>query len=416
MSPRSRPALSITLVLAAALGFALPLASPARANSILSIGGLGEPQLEEAARLRALGGAGAAEHGPRDISLVNPASLADVDRILLQVTVTPAMRRISSPAANEDAHETTFPSARGIIALPGRIVLSGSYVAGTDAEFTVIRDENQGAPSTIRVDGSGGLNFLRVSLARRIAPAFRLGVDWEVIAGSYHETWRRTFTDPALAAARDTLDVKYPKKGRFRFGGQLVKDAWSLGAVYEMSQGLPLEQRRSTAGASDVFTGQRLTIPTGFVVGASAPMRGRLRAVAQYRRANWSRSSLQSDLVDFRPLQRFSLGVERAHGAPTAMSFWRRIPLRIGAYVLQWPDLLPRAGAVDLSGGSVAVNERALTLGAGLITKDQGGGLDLSLELGTRGDKSDLGVSEKFARLGISFLVSDDTWKGTFHR
>ncbi len=362
-------------------------------NSILSIGGLGEPQLEEAARLRALGGAGAAEHGPRDISLVNPASLSDVDRILLQVTLVPAYRRVSSPTVTENVNETTFPSARAIIALPGGIVLGGSYVAGTNAGFTVVRNETQGAPSTVRVDGTGGLNFLRVSLARRMAPALRIGVDWEVISGSYRETWLRTFSDSGLVAARDTVD-----------------------GVFETSQSLPLEERSSTPGASEVFAGRRLEIPTGFTVGASAPLRGRLRAVAQYRRANWSRSSLQSDLVDFRALQRFSFGIERARGSMEGSSLWHRIPLRVGGYLLQWPDLLPRAGAVDLSGGSAAVNERAITLGAGLVTKDQGGGLDLSLELGARGDKSDLGVNEKFARLGISFLVSDETWKATFHR
>jgi len=241
-------------------------------------------------------------------------------------------------------------------------------------------------------------------------------MDWEVISGSYRETWFRTFSDSGLAAARDTVEVTYPKKGRFRVGAELVKDQWALGAVFETSQSLPLEQRRSTAGALDVFAGKRLELPTGFVIGFSAPLRQRLRAVAQYRRANWSRSSLQSDLVDFRALQRFSFGIERLRGESEGSSLWSRVPLRIGAYVLQWPDLLPRAGAADLSAGSVRVNERALTLGAGLVTKDQGGGLDLSLELGTRGDKSDLGVTEKFARLGISFLVSDETWKGGFHR
>jgi hypothetical protein len=400
---------------ALALAFLLAVPAPSRANSILSIGGLGEPQLEEAARLRALGGAGVAEHGPRDISLVNPASLADVDRILLQMTLVPALRHISSATATENANETTFPSARGIIALPGGIVLGGSYVAGTNSQFTVVRPENQGVPSTVQVDGSGGIDFLRVSLARRVVPALRIGMDWEVIAGSYRENWKRTFADSGIAVARDTIEVKYPKKGRFRFGAQLVKGAWALGGVYETSQGLPVEERRSTAGAVDVFSGRRLTIPTGFAVGLTAPLAERYRAVAQYRRANWSRSSLQSNLVDFRALQRFSFGIERARRSEEG-SFWRRIPIRVGAYALQWPDLLPRAGAVDLSGGSVAVNERALTLGAGLVTKDQGGGLDVSLELGTRGDKSDLGVTEKFARLGISFLVSDETWKGTFHR
>jgi hypothetical protein len=125
---------AFTLFLACALA-----AQPARANSVLSVGGLGEPQLEESARLRALGGAGAAEHGPRDISLVNPASLSDVERILLEVTVMPALRRISATGVpGETVNETTFPSARAVIALPGRIVLSGSYVSGTNAEFTVV--------------------------------------------------------------------------------------------------------------------------------------------------------------------------------------------------------------------------------------------------------------------------------------
>jgi hypothetical protein len=405
-------AFAITLFLACALA-----SQPARANSVLSVGGLGEPQLEEAARLRALGGAGAAEHGPRDISLVNPASLSDVERILLEVTVTPALRRVSATGVpGETVNETTFPSARAVIALPGRIVLSGSYVAGTNAEFTVVRSESAGVNSNLRVDGSGGMNFLRLSLARRIAPAFRVGVDWEVIAGSYRETWLRTFSDSGLVSARDTLEVKYPKKGRFRFGAQFVKEDWTLGAVYETSQTLPLEQKSSTSGATETLTGQTLTIPTGFTVGLSAPFGDRFRAVGQYRRANWSRSSLQSDLVDFRAQQRFSFGIERKRGTADVASSWGRLPLRIGAYVLQWPDLLPRAGASDLSGGSAAVNEKAITLGAGLVTKDQGGGLDVSLELGTRGNKSDLGVDEKFVRLGFSFLVSDETWRGTFHR
>jgi hypothetical protein len=157
-------------------------------------------------------------------------------------------------------------------------------------------------------------------------------------------------------------------------------------------------------------------LPSGFAAGASAPLGARYRVVAQYRRANWSRSSLQSDLVDFRAQQRFSVGLERKRGTEEGMSFRGRLPLRIGGYILQWSDLLPRAGASDVSGGTAAVDERAVTLGAGLVTKDNGGGLDVSLELGSRGDRGDLGVSERFARLGISFLVSDETWKGTFHK
>src|SRR5258706_6582210 len=257
---------------------------------MFSVGGLGEPQLEEAARLRALGGAGVAEHGPRDISLVNPASVADVDRLLLQATVIPSLRRVTATNATENVNETTFASARALIALPGRIVLGGSYVAGTDAEFTVRRQETQGVVSNLQVDGTGGMNFLRVTLARRIIPALRLGADWEVIAGNYRETWVRTFADSGLTTSRDTVLVKYPKKGRFRIGAQLVKGEWTLGGVFETSQSLPIETSRSTPGAVALATGPRLILPTGFAVGASAPLAERLRAVAQYRRANWRRT------------------------------------------------------------------------------------------------------------------------------
>ncbi|HEU4765301.1 MAG TPA: hypothetical protein VFT93_06570, partial [Candidatus Eisenbacteria bacterium] len=79
--------------LAAAL-IAVP--ASARASSAYSAGGLGEPSLEEPARLRALGGAGAAEHGPRAFSLVNPASVAEVDHLILEGTVMPSMRRVSA--------------------------------------------------------------------------------------------------------------------------------------------------------------------------------------------------------------------------------------------------------------------------------------------------------------------------------
>ena len=66
----------------------LALAPPAaHANSVYSSGGLGEPSLEENARLRALGGAGAAEHGESEFSLVNPASIAGAQHLVLEATL-----------------------------------------------------------------------------------------------------------------------------------------------------------------------------------------------------------------------------------------------------------------------------------------------------------------------------------------
>jgi hypothetical protein len=85
----------LALMLAAVMGLALAAPS-ARANSVFASAGLGEPSLEENARLRALGGAGAAEHGPASFSLVNPASIAEAQHLLIEATLLQTRREVTT--------------------------------------------------------------------------------------------------------------------------------------------------------------------------------------------------------------------------------------------------------------------------------------------------------------------------------
>jgi hypothetical protein len=389
----------------------LVLPAAGRASSALSAGGLGEPSLEEPARLRALGGAGAAEHGARAFSLVNPASVAEVDHLMLEGTVMPSMRRVSAlDFPNETAHETIIPSLRALVRVPGRFTLGAAYLVGTNGRFSIERPESSGVPSTLRVDGSGGIDLIRITLARRLTPAVNLGVDYEVVAGSFREDWSRDFVDPALLTTRDTLETNWGRQGRWRFGAQAHHGTWGIGGVYETARRLPLETTQRTAGTFVREEHRNLTIPSGFTVGGMAPVTDRMRAVAQYRRADWSRESLESDLVDFRAEQRWSFGLELLPPAD-ATRLLSRLPIRVGATFLTWPDLLVRTGAPDISGGTAGVKEWALTLGSGLRSQDHGGAVDFSLEAGSRGDKSALGLSEKFVRFAVTLQVSDDTWK-----
>jgi hypothetical protein len=401
--------------LAAALLLAAGLFAPAAAvaASAFSAGGLGEPSLEEPARLRALGGAGAAEHGPRSFSLVNPASAAEVDHLIIEGTVLPGMRRVEPLAGDtETARETVVPSLRALIRLPGKVTLGGAYLVGTNARFGIDRPESSGTPSTLRIDGTGGIDLIRITLARRLSPAVNLGVDYEVIAGSFREDWTRDFADTALVTTRDTLETTWEKQGRWRVGAQLHHRGWSLGGVYEWARRLPLVSTQRTAGTLVRSEHQSLRIPEGFAVGAAGAITERLRVAAQYRRAGWSRESLESDLVDFRPLERYGAGIEWLPPAGRENApVWTRLPLRVGVSLLRWPDLLPVAGAVDITGGTAGVKEWTFSLGTGIRSQDRGGSIDVTLEAGSRGDKDELGIAEKFLRLAITLQVSDDTWK-----
>jgi hypothetical protein len=384
----------------------------AHANSVYSVGGLGEPSLVEGARLRALGGAGVAEHGERTHSFVNPASIAEAEHLLIEGTILPSYRRLDSVNfGKETGHETAIPSLRALIRLPTDLVLAGSYLVGTNAHFDILREETAGTPSTLRIEGRGGLDLIRVSLARKATPGLRLGVDYEIIAGSFREEWSRDFADTALATARDTLETSYSRYGRWRIGAQYSRGRVSVGGVYETARRLPLTITQRTAGTVVQREGESLTIPSGFTLGFSTGLTERLRLVGQYGRANWDRASLASDLVDFRAEERYSFGVERQRSPEANAALLNRLPIRVGATLLRWPDLLPVSGATSIAGGTAEINEVAFSIGTGLQSRDKGGAIDLSLEAGSRGSKDDFGVSERFVRFAVSLQVSDDTWK-----
>lgn len=405
---------------AAALAFALALAlAPAAippaalATSVYSVGGLGEPQLDEGAAVRALGGAGAAEYGVNLFSQVNPASTAGVRHLLLQGTIVPAYRRVSGPGGSaESASETEVPSVRAVVRLPARFVLGASYAVATDAQFHVDRTEDAGAASALRIEGTGGMQLIRITASREITPSLRFGVDHEIIAGYYREEWTRDFTDPDLETSRDTLESRYERLGRWRLGVQGSVRGWTLGGVVETKRRLPLTSIGKAAGSTVEVGGANLIVPSGYVVGVGTPLFSRWRVVAQYRRANWDRSSLASDLVDLRPMERMSLGVERLGRKAEDGGSWRgRLPIRLGVSYLQWPDLLPVAGASSIAGGTAGVKEWTLSLGTGIVTQDKGGNVDFSLEAGSRGNRDELGVSERYVRAAFTLQVGDDSWK-----
>jgi hypothetical protein len=400
---------SLALTLAALLGLLVAVPS-ARANSVFSSAGLGEPSLEENARLRALGGAGAAEHGSASFSLVNPASIAEAEHLVLEATLLQTRRQVTTTHfGDETGNESTLPSVRLVIRLPNGLVLGGAYLIGTNGEFQVTRPESSGTASLLRIDGRGGINYLRVTAARKMFRNLRAGVDYEIAGGSFHEEWERTFADPNLATNRDTLDVSWDRLGRWRFGVQWVRSWISFGGAYETGRRLPLTERQEANGSS-TESGNALALPEGIVVGFELKPRQRTRFVGQYRRQNFGAGTIQSDLVSFRPLERYSIGWERlpANGGRPGLN---RVPLRLGFTLLRWPDLLPVAGASDIHGGTAPVEEWSASIGSGLRTKDGGGAIDVSLEGGKRGDKDQLGALETFFRLGLSLRVSDETWR-----
>jgi hypothetical protein len=399
---------------ATALGAAwlLIAAGPALAGSVFSVGGLGEPNLQEDARLRALGGAGVAEHGPSEFSNVNPASIAGAQHLALQATFLSSVRNTKSTLyGSQSAYDPSFPAIRLILKLPQKFVVGASYILGTNADNDIVRPESSGAVSSLKIEGNGGIQYARLSVAHALPKGFNAGVDYEFIGGSYSELWVRRFVNPNYNTALDTLKISWERLGRWRLGMTYVaRGGWALGAEYETERTLPLTFRQTTPGSVTIETDRSLTIPAGYAAGFSAPIGARQRVVGQYQRTLWDPSSLESNLVSFQAEERYSIGFERKPRS-FGSGVLSRMPLRLGYTYLRWPDLLPVAGASDISGGTSGVTEWAVSLGSGTYTADRGGTIDFTLEYGKRGDLDVLGASESFLRVSISIQVTDETWK-----
>jgi hypothetical protein len=390
----------------------LASAPAAIASTVYAPGGLGEPSLEEGARIRALGGAGVAEFGQTEFSLVNPASIAELRHLILSGTSASTYRKVTPSAGpSEGTTETTVPSLRAAIRMPLGIVVGGAYVVGTEARFHADRAESAGTASRLRVDGTGGLQFIRLTLAKALTKGVRIGVDHELVAGTYREEWERTFGDTLLSLSRDTVEVRYQRLGRWRLGGQATFGGWTFGGVYETARRLPLNVVEHAAGTSTTTGGRSLTIPDGWTLGASGSPMPKWHVAAQVRRENWKRSSLPSDLVDFRAMTRYSFGVERLGNSDDSAPWQRKLPIRLGVSYLEWPDLLPLAGQTTIAGGTAGVNEITFSVGTGLLTQDKGGAVDFAIEAGKRGDRDKLGADEKYVRAVVSLQIGDDSWK-----
>ena len=104
-------------------------------------------------------------------------------------------------------------------------MIGAAYIAGTNARFGIDRPESSGASSTLRIEGTGGIDFIRATIARPVNRYLNVGVDYEIIVGSYQEQWSRDFADTSLATTRDTLETTWEKQGRWRAGAQPITAA-----------------------------------------------------------------------------------------------------------------------------------------------------------------------------------------------
>ncbi|MDM7916212.1 MAG: hypothetical protein ACE15D_06445 [Candidatus Eisenbacteria bacterium] len=300
-----------------------------------------------------------------------------------------------------------LPHFGGVARLPRGLRAGAAFLTVTDASFDRVQriGGEQADAFDFETKGSGGWNGVRLSLA---GPAFERKLLWGAtigrIQGTVKEQWRYDFVESSATDLRQVLEGRLD--GAWRLTAGLIArphERIAAGAFVTPETSSDMEQVVTVVeGAKEqVTTRGKQEIPGQWGLGGHAALTGRLAVSADFVRTLWGEAALRLDpdrsrkSFPYFDTSRFGIGLEYT----AARSEEQPLPRWVvrGGYAQD-------EYYVRTTGGE-KVRERAVTLGAGARTAAGRAAIDLSLELGKRGDRSKVGVEESFTRilLGVTF-------------
>jgi len=369
---------------------ALALASgPAAAQMPTTSLGLGYPVNAVDARSAGMGGVGIGLLGGT-FSDRNPADLTAFQVATLSFTGSPQHVSLQGYSAGK--------TSRSEIPVLGIVVPVGGWAFGVqassylDQDWAVRLQDTLSAtagdfPYTERREHNGGVSAVDFSVARSIGP-LSLGVTYGRLVGNLRESFTRRFEasvdSSALAPNPVTDDAQWSYSGwHVRAGGGLqIGDRIRVGAAYTWAGDLH-------ATRDSVGTFHRFPLPDSWAVGASARPLGDLLLSFGGGWQGWSSADASLTGTRARDVRWGGAGVEFSGLDLGSFPLF----LRAGAHYRQLPFRRP---------GYQALNERSVSLGAGIAFAGNRAVLDGSVEVGRRGDRAASGTEERFERFVLT--------------
>jgi len=295
------------LLLAGALLF---LATPVEAQSLLSVDGLGFPQVGLTGRARALGGIGAGLGGAR-LSVVDPAAAADMIASSIAFTGTSSWVDATENEASSDFSTTRFPmialsypaGSYGVVSVAFSSLLDQTW---EDQRSSTV-DIGGGGQAFVRdlFDSEGSVSALEVGWARRFG---RVAVGAR--GGRYTGSLNRSFTRVFDSVTVGSNVPAFQTGGQWDYSGLtgIVGASASIGSQTFISGSIRVGgEVDATATEGTDAPDEAISMPSDMRVGASFLLAPDLVANAGFQYSDWS----EADEIG-RAGWRFGGGVEWA--------------------------------------------------------------------------------------------------------
>ena len=377
-----------------ALGLACALVLPARADTIFSFSGIGDPIRRVDARSRSMGGTGRALADGLNFSSHNPALLGAFRRTAASVQFAAQHRFLSGERAVNDgdvgAFQVVLPMGRGP-------VLGIGIEPLTDMDFGAVADRGTGDLAyRLEVEATGGIQAISFGLGHRFGRKLFVGgrVNW-VAMGTLNESWVKNFEREDVFFSRD--EITRTHRGWSPSVGIIYAPTarWSLGANVDI--GGDIRQRQVQRNrfveqnhAREVATESDVKMPREF--GAGITYLSGYRWLASVDVSRWLWAGTGSGRFDTWDI---GAGMLWRTGSPDPLVRSRRFELCAGAHY--------RSLYFPTTSGE-PIGEWGASFGIALPFQKDSGRFHYVVEVGRRGNRATHGASERFIRQVFSVV------------
>ncbi len=341
---------------------------------------------------------------PANLSLLNPALLANVGRFTMHAEGVPEFRRIEDRKSNiSNTRSTNFPLLRLALAVPRVGVLGVGLGQYTDVSYELGETVSlAGHTFEQTLEGANGWSSVALSWARQLRPELKVGVDLNLLIGSYVDIWTVTPDTTGLNTTVDSLVVNHSRGPLLRLGAIYAPtERWRLGASLVPGRTIELRTERRSETGSQRMTTQDLDLPLSVGFGSSYLIDDHWLVAGDLQWTGWEQTNLQlaRDNVVTRDVTRMAFGVEyKADRSGESRELRQQVAWRAGYYREPWHYL-------DPFGESLV--DQFFSVGVGIPFPHQAGFFDLSVELGSRGDRERNHARERVMRIGVGVTLRE---------
>ena len=376
-------------------------------SSPYSLYGLGLPNDVSTGITNALGKTGIAMSSKISINSLNPASFAAIPKgsFLFDIGIKAERQTFFEDSNIENKFNANFSNIAIAFPITSSSGLGLTLTPFTNVGYTISDIETgiDGSTNTFlsNINGSGGLNNLKLNYGYKISDKIRLGLSGSVLFGKIKEEEINIITENVLNISEES----YYNGLRLGLGLQYdLNNNISFGSVVNLPTKLNGEQTKyiiingsepkETESNIDDF---KLPLEIGF--GLHTKLNDRLFFNIDYKRNFWSKTN-QSDFIgDFVDQDFMGLGVEFLP-KNKSNNYWRRVNYRVG---------------LNMDNGNLAIKDDritnyALSVGLGLpISTRRHSTFNLGYSFGQKGQVTNGLIKENFHTITLN-LSLEDLW------